>query len=65
MILVEFEDRRFSIENPQMEFDRLLNEDGYSDNDATGSAHDYYFQNSNGQFDPHFDVVGPYRDRAG
>lgn len=60
VILVEFEDRRFSIENPQMEFDRLLNEDGYSDNGATGSAHDYYFQNSNGQFDPHFDVVGPY-----
>lgn len=60
VILVEFEDRKFSIENPQMEFDRLLNEDGYSDNGATGSAHDYYFQNSNGQFDPHFDVVGPY-----
>lgn len=59
VILAAFPDLDFSIDNPQHEFDRMLNEKGYSDNGATGSARDYYEHNSNGKFRPHFDVVGP------
>lgn len=60
VILVEFSDRSFSVSNPQNAFDRMLNQEGYSENQATGSARDYYVDNSNGKFNPHFDVVGPF-----
>jgi hypothetical protein len=29
----------------------------------TGSVRDYFFDNSCGVFDPHFDVVGPCQNR--
>ena len=38
-----------------------LNKPGYSDNGATGSARDYYYDNSNGVFEPIFDVYGPIK----
>lgn len=60
VILVQFPDRTFSVPDPRTAFSRMLNEEGYSDNNATGSARDYYVDNSNGKFNPHFDVVGPY-----
>ena len=61
VILVSFSDRDFSISNPRDAFDRMLNEEGYSENNAMGSARDYYVDNSNGKFNPHFDVVGPFQ----
>ena len=39
----------------------LLMQDGYSVNGATGSAWNYYQDNSNRLFDPEFVVVGPYK----
>lgn len=60
VILVQFPDQTFSVPDPRSAFDRLLNEEGYSDNSATGSARDYYVDNSNGKFNPHFDVAGPF-----
>ena len=60
VILVEFSDLKFTIDNPQEQFSRLLNEKGYSDNGGTGSSYDYYYENSGGQFDPSFDVYGPF-----
>jgi M6 family metalloprotease-like protein len=59
VILVEFEDKTFSVENPRQAFSDLLNEPGYSLNGATGSARDYYYENSHGLFEPIFDVYGP------
>ena len=61
VILIEFDDEHFTVSNPQDAFTRLLNEPGYSTNGATGSARDYYYENSNGSFEPIFDVVGPVR----
>lgn len=61
VILVSFNDKDFSIANPQEAFDRMLNQPGYAENNAVGSARDYYMDNSNGKFQPHFDVVGPFR----
>ena len=59
VILAGFSDKNFSSSSAQADFDRLLNQEGYSDNGATGSARDYYVQNSGGRFIPQFDVVGP------
>lgn len=60
VILVEFDDLHFTLDNPKEKFWDLLNEPGYNKNGGTGSAFDYYHDNSNGQFIPSFDVYGPY-----
>lgn len=60
VILVEYTDIRFSVEDPKTKFTKMLNDKGYSDNGGTGSARDYYVHNSNGQFNPTFDVYGPF-----
>ena len=59
VLLVNFKDQSFESETAQQDFHNLLNEEGYSQNGATGSAKDYYLQNSNYQFNPTFDVYGP------
>ena len=60
VILVEFSDVAFSTsEDPNAAFTALLNEEGYSVNGGTGSARDFYRDNSHGVFDPVFDVYGP------
>ncbi|MDR1585261.1 MAG: M6 family metalloprotease domain-containing protein, partial [Prevotellaceae bacterium] len=60
VILVNFTDRSFLINNPKEAFTNLLNEEGYSANLATGSARDYFIASSMGKFSPQFDVAGPY-----
>ena len=62
VILVEFQDVRFTIDNPKTEITNMLNQPGYSKTgvSSVGSAWDYYNDNSNGKFDPQFDVYGPY-----
>ncbi|MDE6556792.1 MAG: M6 family metalloprotease domain-containing protein, partial [Duncaniella sp.] len=40
-------------------FNRMLNEPGFSDYGATGSAVDYFIESSGGIFRPEFDVFGP------
>ena len=59
VVLIEFHDKTFRVTDPQTSFSNLLNQEGYSRNGATGSARDYYYDNSNGQFEPVFDVYGP------
>jgi len=58
-ILVQFSDKTFNSASPQSDFFNLLNLDGYAVNGATGSAWNYFRENSSGTFDPQFDVVGP------
>lgn len=61
VILVNFKDESFTVDNPRQAFTDLLNKDGYSRyNGEIGSAWNYYYDNSNGRFDPDFVVVGPY-----
>lgn len=60
IILVNYSDIGFSIQDAQKEFQALLNQKGYSKNGGTGSAKDYFIDNSMGTFSPQFDVVGPY-----
>ena len=59
VILAEFPDLPFSMADANEAFTRLLNEEGYAENGAAGSARDYFSDNSGGRFMPNFDVVGP------
>ena len=60
VILVNFTDVKFTSSKAKEDYSRLLNETGYSENGATGSARDYFRASSNGVFEPNFVVVGPY-----
>ena len=60
VILVQFSDVEFASESTaQQDFTNLLNQHGYSANGGTGSARDFYYDNSHGKFEPVFDVYGP------
>lgn len=60
VILVEFQDQKFeSVDDPKAYYTRQLNEPGFSDNGATGSARDFYLTASQSLFEPIFDVIGP------
>lgn len=60
VILVAFSDCAFSASSdPKTAFSNLLNQPGYSVNGGTGSARDFYYDNSHGIFEPIFDVYGP------
>ena len=61
VILVEFNDLAFTVPNPQQAFTDLLNQEGYSANGGTGSARDYYVQNSSAAFKPTFEIKGPVK----
>lgn len=61
VILVEFSDVHFSSSTANTDFTAMLNDNNYSVNGGTGSARDYYYDNSGGAFEPIFDVYGPVR----
>lgn len=71
VILVEYSDCQFSLDNYQEIMDEMINQDNYEGNEFTnfqlynqtitcvGSMRDYFRDNSNGIFVPSFNVVGP------
>ena len=61
VVLVEFQDQEFTVENPKEYFTRQLNEPGFSDYGGKGSAVDYFKAVSNGKYVPQFDVYGPVK----
>lgn len=63
VFLIEFSDLSFTTvgDDPNLFYTRMLNEEGFSEFGATGSARDYYLTASEGLFEPTFDVVGPIR----
>lgn len=61
VVLVEYTDVKFSIDDPHAYFEALLNEEGFSVNGGTGSASDWFKYNSNGKFAPEFDLYGPIK----
>lgn len=60
VILVEYGDIEFKYGDFDY-FNRMLNEEGFSDYGSLGSARDWFVDNSNGQFLPDFDVYGPVK----
>lgn len=61
IILVEFSDKTFAMDSPQEYYYRQANEVGFKDGQQLGSVHDYFYDQSDGQFDLTFDVVGPVK----
>lgn len=59
IILVDFADKKFTIDNPRDWVDSLANCPGYSAGRYRGSVADYFRDQSRGQLSLTFDVVGP------
>ncbi len=73
VILVEYNDCPFQYDDYRDIMDRMINQENYTGEErtnagsskCTGSIRDYFSDNSNGVFVPHFDVVGPVKiDRS-
>lgn len=60
VVLVNFTDVRFSIANPQQQFNQFFNTTGGSNPNATGSVSSYYAASSDSALNLVFDVFGPY-----
>ncbi len=61
VILMEYQDLSFVVNNPREAFSNMMNQSGYNANGGTGSVRDYYIASSDNVFAPIFDVVGPYK----
>ena len=59
VLIVQYSDLEFTVDDPADYFTRMLTEEGFSDYGGTGSAYDFFVENSNGMFRPQFDVIGP------
>lgn len=59
VILVNYADKAIASSHTQAVFDNQFNKEGYNSNGHIGSLHDYFYDQSYGQFDLTFDVVGP------
>ena len=62
VILVEYTDVKFNsgyMTDAKTYFNDLLHKEGFSEYNGTGSATEYFRAQSNGQFDPEFDLYGP------
>lgn len=67
IILVEYNDEHFSRDDYKELMEEMVNTEDYTGYvgadgnkvECTGSVHDYYRDNSNGLFQPKFDIVGP------
>jgi M6 family metalloprotease-like protein len=59
VILVEYNDIKFTTTDTYNTFYRMLNEEGFSDYGCTGSVRDYFVAGSNGAYTPTLDVYGP------
>ena len=60
VILVNFSDVAFDSNNTRQAMWDMMNSENYTYSGATGSTREYYRAQSNGQYVPDFDVVGPY-----
>lgn len=59
VMLVEYQDVKFTTSDPHEYFTAQLNEADFARDGSTGSARDYFLDQSEGLFQPTFDVVGP------
>lgn len=59
VILVNFSNSKFANANNQAAMNELMNSDNYTYNGATGSVRQFFSDQSDGQYKPDFDVIGP------
>ena len=60
IILVNFSNLAFKAEDPNTQYQRIANEKNFVEGKFKGSMYDYFYAQSEGQFDLEFDVVGPF-----
>lgn len=60
IILAQFSDVAFTMDEPQAYYNRVANEKGLKEGKFVGSVADYFSAQSGGVFNITFDVVGPY-----
>ena len=61
VVLMQFKDKKFT--KQAIDFEKLFNEENYTEDGAIGSVCDYYSWASYGQIDLHGDVMGPYTSK--
>ena len=61
VVLVEFTDRTFSMENPRERYDSIFNQHGYNEGRGPGCVADYFREQSDGLCDITFDIYGPVK----
>lgn len=59
VVLAQYQDVKFCDKTTREAFDKLINEKNYTGDLASGSVRDYFLDQSGGQLDLQFDVVGP------
>jgi len=59
VVLIEFADRKWSVDDPVEVMNQKLNGENYDYNGSLYSMREFYRHNSNGLFVPTFDIVGP------
>lgn len=59
VVLIDFPNRHFSTPNPLVVFNDRFNRIGYNEGGLIGSVHDYFYDQSYGNFDIEFDIIGP------
>lgn len=59
IILVEFPNKKFKSGHDNEFYTKLANKENYVEGVFKGSVRDYYYAQSNGQFELTFDVIGP------
>ena len=59
VILVNFKDTKFNASNKQEAMNDLMNSSSYTHNGATGSVRQFFSDQSDGQYTPEFEVIGP------
>ena len=60
ILLVNFNGKSFKASNDKALFERIVNEEGYSEGYFKGSMRDYFMAQSGGLFELDFDVLGPF-----
>lgn len=59
IVLVQFNDLRFSMPDPIETFGRVINGENFVEGDFKGSVRDYFLSQSQGVFELDFDILGP------
>lgn len=59
VLLVQYADVKFSSSDPKAAFEGHINGDDYKDEGGYGSVKEYFEDQSEGKFNPKFDIIGP------
>lgn len=59
IILVEYSDVKFNLQDPMSYYEDMINGDNFTQYYGTGSALQYFKDQSGGKFAPEFDIYGP------